>query len=440
LAGPNSSGRKEDSLPPSAALLASRAEGAFLFLSSLLGSRVVGPRGERLGKLSDLLAEDEGTYPRVRALRVKTSVRGPVKRVEWEDVAQCDAGKVVLKRGAESLRELHLPPKEVPLAEDVLDRQIVDTDDAKVERVNDLHLLRARGELRVAHVDVGFRGLVRRMGWQPFVDALVKTVRPDSSYLQREQFVGWKHVKPFAAGSARVRLDVQRTEIALLHPADLAEILSDLDRRERAVLFNELPVASAADALEESEPSLQRELLKMVEPRRAAELLGEMAPDDAADLLETLPEAESQRLLSQMKPNDAREVERLLSYDADTAGGMMSPDFIHLAPTLTVSEALSQVREQAQNISHLHDAFVTSIDGRLAGVLSLRDLLLAKPDALVLGLMHEHPAPLLPDDPAAKVAELAAKYNLFSLPVEDESGKLLGVVTVDDVLEKVLHG
>ena len=229
----------------------------FLFLSQLLGAPVRGPQGERLGRLVDALAEVDNAYPRVRALRVKTR-SGEVLRVEWDSVVSCEPGEVRLRLGRAALGPLHLPPNEIPLAQDVLDRQIVDTDDAKVERVNDLHLVRARGELRVAHVDVGFRGLVRRMGWQPLVDGVMRALRPGSPYLSREQFVTWKHVKPLAAGAARVRLDVQRTELSGLHPSDLAEILSDLDRRERAVLFNELPVDAAADALLESEPELQR--------------------------------------------------------------------------------------------------------------------------------------------------------------------------------------
>ena len=252
-----------------------------------------GPAGELLGKLVDTLAEVEGAFPRVRALRVRSVQARAVLRAEWDDVAVCEPGDVRLRRGHEALGPLRLPSHEIPLAQDVLDRQIVDTDDAKVERVNDLHLLRARGTLRVVHVDVGFRGLVRRLGWERFVDALVGALRPRAPYLTQHQFVSWKYVKPLAAGATRVRLDVQRTELAGMHPADIAEILSDLDRRERAVLFNELPVAAAADALEESAPELQRELLKMVDSERAADIVEAMAPDDAADLLETLPEAES---------------------------------------------------------------------------------------------------------------------------------------------------
>ena len=415
-------------------------EGTFLFLSDLLGLPVLGPRGERLGTLADLLADATAAYPRVRALRVRTRRGGEVKRVEWDDVGGWDERGVRLKRGAEALRPLQLQSSEIPLAQDVLDRQIVDTDDAKVERVNDLHLLRARGDLRVAHVDVGFRGLVRRMGWQRLVDALVRSLKPGAPYLRSDNLVSWKHVQPLSPGSPRVRLDLSREALSEIHPADLAEILEDLDRRERAVLFRELPVEAAADALEEVQPELQRELLQALEPEKAADVLEEMQADDAADLLADLPSEESAELLAEMEPSEAREVERLLGYDEDSAGGMMNPNFLRLGPDLTAAQALERVRTQAQNVAHLHDAFVVGPEGKLAGLLSLRDIIVAKPESRVLGLMHEHPAPLRPDDPARKVAELAAKYNLFSLPVEDEAGKLLGVVTVDDVLEKVLHG
>jgi magnesium transporter len=415
-------------------------EGTFLFLSELLGLPVVGRSGEHLGTLADLLADATSAYPRVQALRVRTGLGTEPKRVDWEDVEGWEDGAVRLKRGAEALKPLQLLGTEIPLAQDVLDRQIVDTDDAKVERVNDLHLLRARGDLRVAHVDVGFRGLVRRMGWQSLVDALVRRVRPGSPYLRDEKLVSWKHVQPLSAGSRRVRLDLSRAALSEIHPADLAEILEDLDRRERAVLFRELPVEAAAGALEEVEPELQRELLQALEPQKAADVLEEMQADDAADLLADLPQEESAELLAEMEPAEAREVEQLLTYDENTAGGMMNPDFLRLSPELTAAQALDQIRAQAERIAHLHDAFVVGPDGKLAGVLSLRDIIVAKPETHVLALMHEHPAPLKPDDPPRKVAEQAAKYNLFSLPVEDEAGKLLGVVTVDDVLEKVLHG
>lgn len=411
-----------------------------MFLSDLLGRPALGPAGERLGKVVDFLADaSEPAYPKVTALRVRISLRGEVRRVDWDQVAECGPHATRLKNGMPALQALKLLGSEIPLAQDVLDRQILDTDDAKVERVNDLHLLRARGELRVAHVDVGFRGLVRRMGWQRPVDAMFRAVRPRAAYLTKEVFVPWKHVQPLAAGTPRVRLDLARRALAEVHPSDLAEILEDLDQRERAVLFRDLPVASAATALEESQPGLQRELLRLVEPQKAADIVEEMQPDAAADLLSELPKAESQEILAAMDPPEAREVAQLLTFGENTAGGMMNPEYLRLQPAMSAQQALESVREQAREIAQVHDCFVVQRDRRLLGVLSLRDLLLALPEIPVDAIMHEHPAPLDPEDSAGKVAELAAKYNLFSLPVEKE-GKLLGVVTVDDVLEKVLHG
>jgi magnesium transporter len=410
-------------------------EGTFVFLSAILDKPVRTQSGERMGTLVDVLADSaEPSYPKVTALRVR--VRGEVLRAEWSEVLACEPGGSIIK-SRESLQPLKLLVSEIPLAQDVLDRQIVDTDDAKVERVNDLHLLRARGDLRVAHVDVGFRGLVRRLGWERAVDALYRAMRPESPYLKREQFVPWKHVRPLAAGTAKVRLDLARRALSEVHPSDLAEILEDLDRRERAVLFRDLPVESAATALEESEPELQRELLRLVDPARAADIVEEMQPDAAADLLAELPADESAKILAEM--DAPGEVEQLLTYDENTAGGMMNTTYLRLRPAMTAQAALDSVRAQAREIEQVHDCFVVLRDRKLAGVLSLRDLLLAPPEAPVDNLMHQHPSPLDPEDSAKHVAEMAAKYNLFSLPVEKD-GKLLGVVTVDDVLEKVLHG
>jgi Mg/Co/Ni transporter MgtE len=177
----------------------------------------------------------------------------------------------------------------------------------------------------------------------------------------------------------------------------------------------------------------------MVEPEKAADIVEEMQPDAAADLLAELPQDESEEILAKMEAPEAREVEQLLHYDENSAGGMMNTEYLHLSPAMSAETALLEVREQAKEIAQVHDCFVIQRDRRLLGVLSLRDLLLAPPEMPVDAIMQPHPAPLSPEDPPSKVAELAAKYNLFSLPVERD-GQLLGVVTVDDVLEKVLHG
>jgi CBS domain-containing protein len=355
-------------------------------------------------------------------------------------VEELGSAHIRLRGGSEALKPMERQPNEISLVEDVLDHQLVDTDGAKVRRANDLHLLLARGGLRLAHVDVGVRGLIRRIGWQRPIDTIFRTLRPTAGYLRNEKFVRWKHVQPLTPSPPRLRLDVARAALSKVHPADMAEILSDLDRPERAVLFRQLPVEAAADTLEEVDSPLQRELLRSVQAERAADLLEAMEPDEAADLLGDLPAAESAQLLAAMEAPEAKEIRQLLGYPEDAAGGMMTPDFIKVSGEGTVGQAFENIRTQANVVKHIHDVFITDEEGKLRGFVPLRDLLLAGPTQPLRPLIQEHPAPLQPEDSAKRAAELAAKYKLLSLPVQTAEGKLLGVVTIDDVLERAMHG
>jgi len=416
-------------------------EGNFVFFSELLNLPVLGPGAERLGRLKDVVLDGmDPAYPAVRAIVVRLASRAELRRVEWADFAELSARSIRLRRGAEALLPTQKLPNEILLAEDVLDRQLVDTDGAKVRRANDLHFVFGRGELRLAHVDVGMRGLVRRIGWQSWMDGVVRALRPHSRYLTEEDFVRWKNVQPLGAQSPRLRLDVTRSALSQMHPADLAEIFSDLDRPERAALFGQLPMEAAADTLEEADSELQRELLRSVKAEKAADLLEAMEPDEAADLLGDLPADESAQFLAAMDTEERSEIQQLLQYPQNAAGGIMTPDFVRVAGDETVAQAIEDIRRQASGVKHINDVFATDSEGRLAGFVSLRDLLLASPSIRLSSLIKEHPAPLHPEDSANRAAELAAKYKLLSLPVQTEDGKLLGVVTIDDVLEHAMHG
>jgi len=331
-------------------------------------------------------------------------------------------------------------PNEISVAEDVIDRQLVDTNGAKVRRANDLHFLFLRGELRLAHVDVGFRALIRRVGFQAWVDGAVRTVKPKARYLTEENFVRWKNVQSVSTSSPRLRLDVTRSTLAKIHPADLAEILADLNHPQRAALFGQLPKEAAAWTLEEADAELQRDLLSSLKADKAADLLEAMEPDEAADLLGELPAHESAKLLAAMHRKEATELQQLLQYPPNVAGGMMTPDFLKISGNPTVEQALREIRSQAKSVKYIHDVFIIDSEGKLVGSATLRDLLLADPSKLLSPLVKQHPAPLDPQDSPQRVAELAAKYKLLSLPVQTEDGKLVGVVTVDDVLEHTLDG
>ncbi|HEY3358852.1 MAG TPA: CBS domain-containing protein [Polyangia bacterium] len=421
-----------------------RAAGEFIFLSQLLWHPVLAPGGVRLGKVREVVARAGEVYPPVEAIVVATRGRDPAgfRVVPWRLVTTIAPSGVTLSESRDfaSLAP-DRSPRELRLVEDILDRQIVDTLGAKVVRVNDLHFLRAGTEMRLVHVDVGARGLVRRLGWQRGIDGLLRLVRPGSKYLGAERFVSWKYVQPLGAQHAALHLSIPQRQLSELHPADIAEIMEDLDAAGRDALFAKLDVETAADTLEEADPKLKRELIEAVAPERAADIVEEMSPDDAADLLGDLPQAQAQEILAEMQREEAEEVKELLTYDEDSAGGLMTTDFVSLGREMSGAEALDCVRREAVEKEAVYYLYVTDVEGGLSGVLSLRELILTGADQKVAEAMHEHPVTVGPDADIEEIASTAAKYNLLAVPVVDEKHRLLGIVTVDDVLDRVMqHG
>jgi len=373
----------------------------------------------------------------VESLLVKS--RQDVLQVPWSAVASSGPRALQLKRGAPlEPAPGSAAPDRIRLAEEILDRQIVDVEDAKLVRVNDLHFLDVKGQLRIAHVDVGFRGLVRRLGWERVLDRAVAAVKPRAHYLASDHLLPWKLVQPLDRAPGRVRLEVAQRALAQLHPADLAEIMEDLDRDQRARLLQRLDVETAADALEEAPPEVTAQLLEEVPPERAADILEEMAPDEAADVLSELPHEARQELLDAMERPEAREVQHLLEYPHDSAGGLMTPDRIQLLPGSTVASALAEVRRRADEVPLVYEVFLADDRGVLKGVCTLRDLVLADPAATLERIAREPPATVEPEAPLRDVAEAASKYNLISVPVVDRNGVLQGMVTVDDILAQVI--
>ncbi len=408
----------------------------FVFLSSLLGRTVVDAGGERIGKVADLVIATGEPYPPVEGLVVRG--RGGRLLFPWSAAEQRD-GRIALQAGAAGVPPPARPPDDrLPLDEEILDRQIVDVHDAKLVRVNDLHFIEVKGQLRLAHVDIGPRGLVRRMGWEPALDRLVRALRPGAAYLRHDQFVSWKLVQPLDRSPGRVRLEVAQRALATLHPADLAEIMEDLGRDQRTALFARLDVGTAADALEEASPELSAALLGEVPPEKAADILEEMAPDEAADALSELAGDARQEVLAAMERPEAREVQALLAYPHDSAGGLMTPDRIELGPAQTVADAIAELRRRAGELPLVYELYVIDEGRRLLGQLTLRDLLLSEPAVTLAALMRPAPATVHVEQGLREVAVAAAKYNLVSVPVVDSAGVLQGMVTVDDILAEVL--
>ncbi len=416
------------------------ATAPFLFYSAIHGRLVADAAGAPVGRLADVAVALAETFPAATALLVRRGRLEPFPlTVRWRDVDAIDGPTIRLRVTVDRLTPGRsvLDGQAFWVGQVLLDRQIVDTSGAKVVRVNDLHFLRvATGDLHLVHVDVGFRGLVRRLGWHDAIDAAVRRVAPNAAYLAGERLISWRYVQPLTQSGTgdALQLTVTRRELRELHPAELADILTELDGRERESIFRALDPEAAADALTEVDPKIRERLISSVPPERAADILEEMPPDEAADLLAALPELDSNLLLQKMERGEAEDVQELLRYEPDTAGGMMTTQLIALPAHLTVAEVLERLRSLAGEVELIYYLYVVAPGERLDGVITLRHLLLAPPTARLEEIMERDLVSVQPDDARARVADVVEKYNLLAVPVTDAAGKLLGIVTVDDVL------
>jgi len=399
------------------------------YVSELLGKPVTDVDGVRIGQLDDMVAVVRGEmpHPNISAIAVKRS--GGQLLVPFADVAVLIAPAIPLNKRLTEIVPYQPSEHDVFLARDVLDKQIIDTDGMRVVRVNDLELARVSGQFYVANVDVGGLGLLRRLGLSKVAQRVGQRTAPG--------MISWDQVEMLDANQP-MRLRVPSRKMKELHPADLAEIISDLTRTESDKFLESLDMKTLADTLEEVEPEFQASLVETMSDEKVADVLEEMAPDEAADLLAELPEDRSKELLNLMEREEAADVRKLLAYPEDTAGGIMNTEYIAVAPGLTAEQAISLLRETASEAETIYYIYVVDQDNHLTGVFSLREVVLAKPETPVTEFMHRRVVSVNLIDSQEEVAQAVAKYNLVAVPVVDDEKRLHGIVTADDALDKII--
>jgi magnesium transporter len=403
-----------------------------LYLSQAIGRPVLDVNGEPIGKVADLIVAVGDRYPPVTGLVVETDRRRIF--LPWTSVASFDLGGARLATSSIDIAKFQQRPNEILLKEDLMDKQIVDIDGRRVVRVNDLRLDEIEGKLHLVAVDVGASGLLRRLGIEGPYRTLARNLRLPLS----ERFIDWEDVDPVESSIASIKLRVPHAGLAELHPADLASIIDQLTPKDRAGVLATLDDEAVADAMEEMEPDTQVDVLEDLEPERAADILEEMSPDDAADLVADLSDESRQEILALMEKDEADELGELLGYPEDSAGGIMTTEFIAIPATLTAAETIDRLRELEPDAETIYYVYVTDLEGRLVGVLSLRDLIVARPDAPIREVMYDEPVTVGLLASQDEVAQVVARYNLLAVPVVDEEGRLEGIVTVDDAIDTVL--
>ncbi|GAB4204235.1 MAG: magnesium transporter [Roseiflexaceae bacterium] len=399
-----------------------------LFLANLIGRPVQGKTGELIGKLDDLIVRiGDATYPPITGLVVRDGRRRFF--VPGSHLAVLN-GVARLKSSTVDLQPFQRRDGEVLLGQDVLDHQINDITGRRIVRVNDVQIapIDADGSYRVIGVDISPQALLRRLGPRFLAERIVG-----------RHVVDWDEVQ-YLASAAPVQLKVSYQGLSELNPVDLARIVDALSYRESAEIVAALDDETAAETLEEVSDERLADLLEGMDHERAADILEEMEPGAAADALEDLDRELAQQILARMEPEEAADVQEFLAYDEDSVGRIMTTEFVRAAAGDTVSEVLLRLRGVDEAPDPLLAIYVVADDqpDTLRGIVRLRSLLTADTSLPLSELMEENPPTVGVGDPAEDAARILAEYHLLAVPVLDEQGQMIGVVTVDDALAVLL--
>ncbi|MBF0499149.1 MAG: magnesium transporter [Candidatus Riflebacteria bacterium] len=408
------------------------------YLADILDAKVCDASGAEIGHIVDMPMHLGEKFPRLPGLIIRKrngKEKCFARREQFSEFGSTTGrGYFKLSVTLDSLPAFSEVPEQV-LLRNIWDKQIVDMSDARVVRVNDLQLAEHKGELRLIGVDIGTRGLIRRMGWEswlcPFLDRLKLPAK--------NEMIAWDVVESIPTDFSHLKLTVASQKIKELHPADLADILDDLSVHEGLNLIRSLDPETAAETLAEADSKTQVQLIEQMSSARASDILEEMEPDEAVDILQDLDDSKAAEILSHMEGEEASDVRELLKHDENTAGGLMSTGYATIFEEFTVAEALTHLRLVALDLEIIYYLYVIDCHERLKGVVSIRDILVSSPETPVTKIMSGKLIFVAADAPQEEVANQISKYNLLALPVLDDKERMLGVVTVDDVMELLLN-
>lgn len=427
------------------------------YLSQLIGKPVLDPTGRPVGLIGDFVVRLGTAFPPVTGFTIRLGGAGKTVAprasfVQWSQVAEVSANGLRLASPKLDILPFRRRPGELLLDTDLLDQQVIDLNGRKLVRVNDVQLVSAGHggiDLRLAGIDVGTLGLLRRLG----LEGLARWLDRHTPLSVPDRVIPWEGVEPLdladlppeLGGDGRPApkhgLKLTHEKLAALHPADVADLVEQMAAPDRAAIMESLDAETAAETLGELEPELQADVLEDLSPQVAAEILAELPPDEAADVLAEMSADRADDLLRGLEPEEAEDIRELMAYDEDVAGGMMTNDFIALSANQTADETIKTLRKLAPPAEEVYYLYVVDQDMRLKGVLSLRDLIVAPPNARLEEIIHQEHEEIVHvpvDMEREEVIRLIDKYNLLAVPVVDEAERLVGVITVDDALAAAL--
>ncbi len=399
------------------------------FFSQLQGKKIVDREGNVVGKLIDLSLRPGESLLEISRIVYTSNILGEKVILPMSSICSIDS-EIRLDVARDEIPPGKLSEKELLITETILDKQIVDIDGLKVVRVNDVLLAQVKKSLCLVAVDVGFKGILRRLGFSELSRGLLEKLP--------NHIIPWSYIDPLDPSLRGIHLKISRKTINDLHPADIADILEDLNNRDRLLILDSLGEETAAETMEEMNPDVQATMVKQMESGDVAGILENMNPDDAADLLGMMPENKASEVLNLMDEEEAKEVKELMRYSDRSVGSLMTTEYIAVSSDCSVPEIFVGLRRSGQEIDMIYYVYVLNVQGQLLGVISLRDLLLSDPAQNAGDVMKKEVISVLPTARVEEVTNLLSKYDFLSVPVVDQDGKMLGIVTFDDALDEII--
>ncbi|OPY80573.1 MAG: Magnesium transporter MgtE [Syntrophorhabdus sp. PtaU1.Bin153] len=403
-----------------------------VYLSEILNKDVVDQYGRKIGMLWDLSIVPGAEYPSVTRLILRKKrqlIEVPVESLQLFNrfVITVDLSEV--KPESYAFRE-----GDILVKRHILDKQILDVNGAKVVRVNDLKLGEGDGMVCIAGIDVGLNGILRRIDGGKLIQKTFKILNKPI----RENIIGWNYLQTMDPQLRHLTLTVAKRQLGQLHPSDLAQILTDIPPEEGTEILSSVDEELAGEALHEVSTEVREKLLKEMDKETISDILEEMPPDEAADILGDMPEEKSEELLSLMEKEEAMEVKDLLGYEEDTAGGLMTSEFLDFSPDMTIDETMTDIRLLVPDVEFIYYIYVVDDDDHLLGVVTLKKLLTNPLDRTLGDLMTRNVKSVHLDAGRKEIAEMVSKYDIVALPVVDDEDKIRGIITVDDIIDLLL--
>lgn len=401
-----------------------------LYVSQIINRPVFDARNEKIAVINDVLVRyGDDDYPPVIGLVARYRRRNFF--MPSRDFTELGLNGARMTSAILDLTPFIRREGEVLLNKDVLDNQLIDVDGKRVVRVNDVQLIEAGDMWRVSGADVSLQGFVRRLMPKGFYGS-DKPV----------EVIDWADVGYLATDTATVtvKLKSSKDKLSRLHPVEIAQLAESLSPIHRTEVVESLDDETAADTLEEMSTEAQARILEDMDEERAADILEEMSPDDAVDVLGELSDEKASELFNLMEEHEKADVAELMHFEHDTAGGLMTTEFVVFAKDLTVGETIRSLREMAETPNMIYYLYVVEQEAswKICGLISLRSLILADPTKKLSEVMRSDFRFAHPSESAEEVAQTISEYNLLALPVVDDDGDIAGIVTVDDAMEILL--